>query len=104
MVSSAGRDPNVPKLKTMRDYMEALNELRDMVPAESRNRMYDLLTAIVEYTSDDARVKTLREAGEGLLADLERQGGDASGQYAVGMKRADLLLRRKADTIEGGAA
>ncbi|QCX81155.1 hypothetical protein C9F11_37860 [Streptomyces sp. YIM 121038] len=86
---------SVPKLKSTREYAEAITELRDMVPAESQYRMFDLLTAVVEYVTDDARVKTLREAAE-LGRELSRQGYSA--------QEIAKKLDRKADAMEGGAS
>lgn len=55
----------------------------------------------VSRERDDALAAALREAADEVTADLEQQGGDATGQYAVGMKRAALRLRRRADEIGG---
>ncbi|MFD9070593.1 hypothetical protein [Streptomyces lasiicapitis] len=51
---------------------------------------------------DAYRAEVLNKAADDLMADLERQGGDATGQYAVGVKRAIFLLHRLADATEGG--
>ena len=65
MSSSSHPDPHVPRLANPRELMNAVTELRAMVPAESVNRMYDLITAIVDYSERDMR--TQRDAVQARL-------------------------------------
>lgn len=69
-----------------------------MAPYES------LADAVLDAAQPLIRAEVLAEAKDRLLADLERQGGTATGQYAVGMERAALLLSRMAEDTAGGAS
>ncbi|MFI8872389.1 hypothetical protein [Streptomyces sp. NPDC055243] len=111
--SSHSQNPGVPQITTMRGYVEAVNELRDLTPVESRDRMYDLLTGIVGYVEDQARAKVVERAvraevlrkAEGVaseLFDAADERGDRAGAE-VAEQIADRLARMANET-EGGAS
>lgn len=88
MSSSSHPDPHVPQLANPRELMNAVTELRAMVPAESVSRMYDLITAIVDYSERDMR--TQRDAVQDRLNrvmdicdEAERAGVTSGGPFTV---------------------
>ncbi|MFF5471062.1 hypothetical protein [Streptomyces achromogenes] len=79
---------NAPEVKNAKQFLDVLNELKEMVEPKNRHRMFDLVTAIVAYSED-------RHAHE--LA--ERQRAKAS-QLAV-LRSEDMRL--KAEGLRMGA-
>lgn len=80
--------------------MNARDEIREQI----RTRLVgyvDTSDAEAVRLLDAFAAEVLVEAADAVTADLDRQGGDATGQYAVGMKRAAFLVRRRADQIGG---
>jgi hypothetical protein len=82
--SSSHPNPHVPPITSMRGYVDAINELRDLVPAESQNRMYDLLTAIVGYVEDKAHAKAVELVRAERLTDDTGASDDNAYNQAIG--------------------
>lgn len=100
MSSSSHPDPHVPPITSMRGYVDAINELRDMVPAESRNRMFDVLTAIVDYADRQATEKARRGTADERIETLRAlcDAADVAGITSGGWFTVDAV--RKAASLE----
>lgn len=95
MSTSSHPSSGVPQLTNPREFMSAITELRALVPAESVSRMYDLLTAIVDYTDRQARQQAIEVARGERLTDNTGTTEDGAYNQAI-----DDVIRALAD---GGA-